>query len=117
MRELALSGRTLTDLAKQYGVTQSAVSQFQTRHELQILEMRADSENELAGILYVKKGERLQKYAEMLEEGTMSASDVQRALRQMAEELGSLPNRVTMGGEINTKVTYEVAGVDPEALT
>src|ERR1700755_2625716 len=72
MRELALSNATLTSLGQKYGVTQSAVTQFRDRHAQQIQEMREDSENELAGILYVKKGERLQKYAELLESGDVS---------------------------------------------
>ena len=84
MRELALSNATLTSLGQKYGVTQSAVTQFRDRHAQQIQEMREDSENELAGILYVKKGERLQKYAELLESGDVSPDTAARLMRRVS---------------------------------
>lgn len=116
MRDLALSGKTMTELGEKYGVTHSAVSQFHTRHILQIQEMRRDSENELAGILYVAKGERLQKYAELLESGEVSADTAAKLMRNIAEELGALPNRLNVQAEQTVKVEHVVKGVDLDSL-
>lgn len=37
-------------------------------------------------------------------------------LKQAAEELGQLPNKVTLSGEVGVKTNYTIAGIDPEAL-
>lgn len=116
MRELALSGKPQTELAQKYGVTQSAISQFATKHAVTIQEMREDSENELAGILYVQKGERLRKYAELLESGECSPDTAARLMRNVAEELGHLPNRLNVQAEQTVRVEHVVTGVDPDAL-
>lgn len=46
----------------------------------------------------------------------IDAAAALKALRNVAEELGHLPNRVTLGGEIGIKTDYTINGVDPENL-
>jgi transcriptional regulator with XRE-family HTH domain len=37
-------------------------------------------------------------------------------LKQAAEELGQLPNRLTLAGEVGVKTNYVIDGIDPGAL-
>lgn len=116
IRELAMTNATHRELGEKYGVAHSAITQFAARHSAAILEVREDSENEFAGILFVKKGERLAEYARLLSEGQISPDTASRLMRNVAEELGALPNRLNVQAEQTVKLTHEVVGVDPEAL-
>ena len=142
--DLALSGKTQEALAEKYGCTQGAISQFKAKHATDIQAVRDDSENEFAGIAIAQKATRLATYLDMLEKALMPAPKVnskgeimyglpdedgvrhpimevdlsvaQKIQRNVAEELGHLPNRVTLGGEVGIRTDYTINGVEPEAL-
>lgn len=46
----------------------------------------------------------------------IDAGVAQKILRNVAEELGHLPNRVTLAGDVGVTTNYTVNGVDPGAL-
>ncbi len=117
IRELADGSKTQTELAMEFGCGQPAVSMFAARHAAAIADVRANMDDEFAGILYASKAARLAAYDEDVEDPDASLQDRHRALKSIAEELGHLANRVTMGGEVAAKVTFEVSGLDPGALT
>lgn len=142
--DLALSGKSQEALADKYGVTQSAVSQFKARHRAEIQAVLDDRENEFAGIAIADKQNRLASYAHILETALkptpktngkgelvfgkpdengerpvimeIDAGAALKALRNVAEELGHLPNRVTLGGEVGVRTEYTINGLDPGAL-
>lgn len=142
--DLALSGKTQEALAEKYGCTQGAISQFRAKHLTDIQAVRDDSENEFAGIAIAEKANRLATYLDMLEKALQPVPKVnakgeimyglpdengerkpimeidlavaQKIQRNVAEELGHLPNRVTLGGEVGVTTAYTINGVDPGAL-
>jgi hypothetical protein len=142
--ELATSGKTQTKLAEEYGVAQPSISDFAKRHRQTIEQVRADQENEFAGIAIAEKAIRLATYLDVLDTALkpvpkvnakgeimmglpdengerhpimeIDAGVAQKILRNVAEELGHLPNRVTLGGEVGVTTNYRINGVDPEAL-
>jgi len=142
--ELATSGKTQEKLAEEYGVTQPAISFFADRHRQTIEQVRADQENEFAGIAIAEKAIRLATYLDVLDTALkpvpkvnakgeimyglpdesgerhpimeIDAGVAQKILRNVAEELGHLPNRVTLGGEVGVTTNYKINGVEPENL-
>jgi hypothetical protein len=142
--DLALSGLSQEKLGEKYGVTQSSISAFKDRHAHEIAAVLADKENEFAGIAIAEKAVRLSTYADILETALkpvpktngkgeivygepdengerkaimeIDGGAALKALRNVAEELGHLPNRVTLGGEVGIKTEYTVNGVSPENL-
>lgn len=142
--DLALADATQTQLAEKYGVSQPAISLFRDRHAHEIAAVLADKENEFAGIAIAEKAVRLASYADVLETALkpvpkvngkgeivyglpdengerspimeIDAGAALKALRNVAEELGHLPNRVTLGGEVGIRTEYTVNGVDPGNL-
>jgi len=142
--ELATSGKSQEKLAEEYDVSQSAVSQFAARHRQTIEQVRADQENEFAGIAIAEKATRLATYLDVLDTALKPVPKVnakgeimyglpdesgerhpimeidggvaQKILRNVAEELGHLPNRVTLGGEVGVTTNYKINGVEPENL-
>ncbi len=140
-QDLAHGGMSQTQLGEKYGVDQSAISQFAARHAATIQQIRDDAADEFAGLAIAKKAARLEVYRELLdaamtpvpkmaggavvidpesEEGAIvyeiDAGVAQKILRNVAEELGHLPNRVTLGGEVGVTTNYKINGLDPEAL-
>lgn len=147
IRKLALGGQSQADLARQYDVTDGAITQFRDRNAEAIAAIRADAEDEFAGILIAQKAERLRAYEELYEVATeptpkISPSgklvkewimdedgvssevvvhevDVRAAaqvLKQAAEEMGQLPTRLQVAGELGVTTTYRVEGVNPSDL-
>jgi len=142
--ELATSGKTQAKLAEEYGVVESSISEFKTRHRQTIEQVRADQENEFAGIAIAEKATRLATYLDVLDTALkpvpkvnakgeimyglpdengerhpimeIDAGVAQKILRNVAEELGHLPNRVTLGGEVGVTTNYKINGVEPENL-
>jgi predicted transcriptional regulator len=125
--ELAHSDKSQVRLAEEYGVTQSSISEFASRHRAEIDVVRADKENEFAGIAIADKANRLATYEDVLRRLTGALEDadlmdekvanaIGKVLRNVAEELGHLPNRVTLGGEVGVTTNYKINGVDPENL-
>lgn len=127
IHELARGEKPQTVLAEEYGVVQSAISQFRDRHLTEINEVRADIENEFAGLWIADKKRRVAEYQaeiELIEEvrgGTVrNMRDVELSklkaavLRAVADELGQIPARMNVS--VNHKVTYVIEGVDMENL-
>ena len=139
-QDLAHGGQSQEALGKKYGVTQQAISDFAERHAAAIQQIRDDAENEFAGLAIAQKAARLEVYGELIkaamqpvpkvagkdagyvrdEDGNVvyeiDAGVAGRLLRNVAEELGHLPNRVTLGGEVGVRTDYTINGVNPEAL-
>jgi predicted transcriptional regulator len=125
--ELALSDKTQTRLAEEYGVTQQSVSDFAARHANEIQVVREHTEDEFAGLALAVKANRLATYEDIVRRLTVqlneadaidekTAASLAKILRNVAEELGHLPNRVTLGGEVGVTTRYTVEGVDPGAM-
>lgn len=144
VRDLALSGKTQDELAEKYGVSQQAVSQFKARNAEEIAAVAAAADDEFAGILIAQKQNRLAAYQELVEkaleptpkvtpagkliklvdedgsEKVVMEVDVRAAatvLKQAAEEMGQLPTRLQVSGDMQTTTTYRIEGVDPSDLT
>lgn len=129
IRELAIDEKPQTQLAEEYGVRQSTISMFKTRHAQRITEVRDDLANEFAGLWIAMKANRLAEYQADVEainakaqasKTTMADSEMIRTkaslLKSVAEELGQLPGRAST--VINTPVVYQIQGeFDPEKLT
>jgi len=139
MRDLALSGLTQQAIADKYGVGQSAVAMFKQRHADAIAAIAADAADEYAGIWIAQKANRLEALAEIAEiamqptpkitnKGTLAFDEsgnvikevdgrlAAQVMKQAAEEMGQLPTRLQVSGDMNTTTTYRVEGVSPEDL-
>lgn len=139
--DLAHSGLSQSKLGEKYGVTQQSISDFAKRHAATIQQIRDDAANEFAGLAIASKAARLEVYRELIdacmqpvpkvagkdadfvrdEDGNVvyeiDASVAGKLLRNVAEELGHLPNRVTLSGGLDvTHTNYTINGVDPGAL-
>jgi transcriptional regulator with XRE-family HTH domain len=145
IRDLALSGLSQTALAEKYGVSQPSISEFKARNAEEIAAVMADAENEFAGILIAQKAARLAAYQELYgvavsptpkisasgktvtyvdpesgESGVVMEVDVRAAatvLKQAAEEMGQLPTRLQVSGEMATTTTYRIENVSNDDLT
>jgi predicted transcriptional regulator len=139
-QDLAHGGMSQEKLGEKYGVSQQAVSDFAARHAATIQQIRDDAADEFAGLAIAKKAARLEVYRELLdacmqpvpkvagkdakyvrdEDGQIvyeiDAGVASKILRQVAEELGHLPNRVTLSGDVGVTTNYTVNGVAPEGL-
>jgi hypothetical protein len=137
---LANGGKSQTALAEEYGVSQSAISQFQTRHAQVIAEIRADVNNEFAGLAFAQKANRIAALIDLYEKSMESTPKITnkgtlaigpdgqvieeidgrlaaQTIKQIAEELGQLPTRLNVSGEIGIKTNYSIDGVDPSNLS
>lgn len=145
VRDLALSKQSQYALAEKYGVTQQAISHFAKRNAEEIAAVAAAADDEFAGILIAQKQARLAAYQELYgiavsptpkisasgktvsyvdpetgEAGVVMEVDVRAAatvLKQAAEEMGQLPTRLQVSGDMQTTTTYKIEGVDPSDLT
>lgn len=140
-QDLAHSGKSQAELAEKYDVDPSSISDFAARHRATIQQIIDDAANEFAGLAIASKAARLEVYRELIdacmtpvpkvagkdgdwvrdEDGNVvyeiDASVAGKLLRNVAEELGHLPNRVTLSGGLDvTHTNYTVNGVSPEAL-
>lgn len=131
IRELAVGDQKQTELAKKYGVSDQAISDFKERHQLRIAEVKADVANEFAGIAYANLSNRVEMLHGLVEYAHGLLEDPERQARlsvgtaeilgqvratahEIAEQLGQLPARGVRheGGQT---VRYEIVGVDPDA--
>lgn len=145
VRDLALSGLSQNELAEKYGVSQPAISQFKARNAEEIAAVAAKADDEFAGILIAQKQARLAAYQELYgvavsptpkisasgktvtyvdpesgESGVVMEVDVRAAatvLKQAAEEMGQLPTRLQVSGEMATTTTYRIENVSNDDLT
>lgn len=121
-RDLARNEIPRAELARRYGVTRSAISQFARQRARQIEAIARDIDNEFAGLWIADKAQRILAYEHEYE----LASDSRNAthhewiktramlLRNVAEELGQLPNRTAAA--IIVPVVHVVEGVELDAL-
>lgn len=127
IHELARGEKTLTKLAEEYGVVHSAIIQFRDRHQTRVNEVKADIENEFAGLWIAEKRARIAEYqadVELINDSgagqntKMADADMLRVkaaiMRAVADELGHIPSKVNIN--VSQKVTYVIEGVDPETL-
>jgi hypothetical protein len=117
IRDLATGEKTQVQLAAEYGVVQSSISEFADRHRDEITGLRARVEDEWAALWAADKFNRVAEIQSDIED--IGRSDDEKllrvkhaALRQIAEELGQLKTQVEVGG----KVTYVIEGIDPSVL-
>jgi predicted transcriptional regulator len=118
VRDLATEEHTQSQLADQYGVTASAISNFKSRHRSEIEDVRRTLEDEFAGLWIARKELRLATLQQDVEDlGDSLEVDVVKvrhaALRQAADELGQIPSRAGIHVQ-NSTVTFQVEGVDLE---
>ena len=144
IRDLALSGVTQKALAEKYGVAESSMSEFASKHAEAIAAVRADADNEFAGILIAQKAARLEALQEIAEIAMTPVPKVSvkgdaahwinpetgqietvmevdgrlaaQAMKQAAEEMGQLPTRVQISGGLDVKTNYTIEGVSPDEL-
>lgn len=140
-RDLALSGLSQTVLAEKYDVTQQAISAFAQRRAEEIKAIAANADDEYAGMWIAQKQARLAEYERIHgialtptpkvdnkgnqvrdpETGEpifeVQLSEAQKALKQAAEEMGQLPSRLQIQGDLQTTTTYRIEGVSNEDLT
>ncbi len=128
IRELALSGKTQHQIAEEYGVVDSSITEFKQRNADAINQVRENAQDEFAGLWIADKANRIMAYQEQidaiqraLQDGTVEdvtqLLKVQQAgLKSVAEEMGQLTARVAVQGEQTIKVEHRVLGIDTEAL-
>ena len=102
-------------LAEQYGVSQTSISAFKKRHNLEIEEVRNNMADEYAGLWVARKMERIAEYQQAAEKMAVGASPRNQEvlvsiLKAVAEELGQLPTRTQVNVSIEQTV-YQVVGV------
>lgn len=119
IRELATLTGTQASLAEKYGVGPPSITEFKQRHAHEIEQVRAEADNEFAGLLLAQKEARIASYQDLLEEAfdEHDRAAAIRILRNIAEEMGHLPSRVTLAGELGITTRYTIDGVEPGALT
>lgn len=120
IRDFALGEKTGAELAVQYGVSQTSISQFKKRHALEIEEVRNNLADEYAGVWVAQKIDRIREYQQAAEKMAAGSSPrnaevLVSILKAVAEELGQLPAR-TQVNVANTNVTYEIVGIDPDDI-
>ena len=124
MNMLALGEMSQTDMALEFGISQSAVSQFKIRNATEIQKIKEGIADEFVGMWIADKKNRVSAYQDQVhraEEALVGEYDpatervISTALKSVAEELAQLPNRVIV--QVNDKrVNYTIDGVDPEDL-
>lgn len=120
IRDLALGEKSGVQLAEIYGCSRVSISNFKTRHRLEIDEVRNNLADEYAGVWVAQKLARIQEYqqaAEKMARGTSprNAEVLVTILKAVAEELGQLPARNQINIQ-NQQVSYEIVGVNPDDI-
>jgi hypothetical protein len=120
-RELALGEISKAALGRKYGVTGQAIGQFAKRHAREIDQIRAQLDDEFAGLWIASKEARMAQYQEDYEASQEHEKSTHfewvrvrtQILHQVAEELGQMPPRA----EVTVMpVIHVLEGVDPEVL-
>lgn len=119
IQELALAELTQTELAKTYGVTQSAIAQFKRRHMSAIEARRTEMLDEYSALWVAEKFNRLALRQNAIEELVLNeinprnADAIDKLLNSVASELGvfAAKNQVTVN-----VAAYELANVNIEDI-
>lgn len=123
LHEIATGNHSYAALARQHGVTRSAISQFAARHQLAILDARQALDDDTAALWVSRRRDRLAEIQQTIEDIdvrlTMDPADRApllrlrlQALRQAAEETGQLRDTAP----VHT-VEIRLNGVDLDQLT
>jgi hypothetical protein len=118
IRLLAVGELTQAELAEEFGVTQPSIAAFKKRNLAEIQHVKANLEDEFAGLWIARKKDRVAELEDIAERFARPGLDPKhaqirlRALRQASEELGQLRIQI----DTNAQVEYSVEGVDPEEL-
>jgi len=132
IRDLAAAEHSQSELALRYGVSQQGISLFAARHAERIATVAGKLDDEFAGLWVAQKANRLAVLEHQVDEVLDVMSDpekaakagvqaaemmrvVQTGLKQIAEELGQLPGRVSVTH--SGSLTVQLNGVDVGALT
>jgi hypothetical protein len=117
-RELAVGEVKRAALARKYGVSGPAISQFAKRHKWRIDEIRRRMNDEFVTTWIADKTRRIEAMQadfEVSSDGPFAGHYEQirtrtEILRKVAEELGQIPNKsnITIGGTVR----HELVGVD-----
>src|ERR1044071_2845665 len=94
IRALALENVTQKELAERYGVTQQSISEFKLREAEAIAAVRAEADNEFAGILIAQKAERLRALEELFEVARTPTPKVAPNGKLIREEIEDETGRV-----------------------
>jgi len=121
-RAIAAGERKRAQIARDFGVSTSYVSQFAKRYAFEIDQIKAELDNAFAGLWIADKESRIlaiqAEYQRLLSDPKAShhewAKTRLQALHQAAEELGQLPPRATV---TVVPVVHVLEGVDIDALT
>lgn len=125
-RDLAEGKLSMTEIAAKLDISINAVSQFAKRHAPVIEAMRADLQNEMAGLWVAEKQNRIAVLQEDIENADFLQSILpggdsgavarikHNALKQVAEELGQIPNKSQV--QHTGKVEYNFVGIDTADL-
>lgn len=114
MRLLALTTKTHQQIADEYECSRECISRFRKRHEQQIEDIRARSNEEFAGVLIAQKAVRLAMYEAQILQAVdeRDRKSVIRILRNVAEEMGHLPSRMQISGAVDVHTSYTITGAD-----
>lgn len=118
IREFALGEKTGRQLAVEYGVSVTSISNFKKKFGMEIEDVRNNLADEFAGVWVAQKMARIAEYqqaAEKMAEGRSprNAEVLVTILKAVAEELGQLPARTQVS--VSTEnVTYQIVGVSVE---
>lgn len=121
IRELAVGEKTSPELGEKYGVDGGAIRKFAQRHREQIDQVKANLDDEYAGLWIVERKNRIAEYESdiaLLNDSLATETDDKivrtklAVLRQTAEELGQLTQKIETSGTVH----YVITGVDPAVL-
>lgn len=116
IRALAIDIQTRAQIAREYGVTRSAITHFAARHAREIHELQlaleTKVEDRLAGMWIADQENRI-ALLQWIAEHAIDTRDIMAALRYAAEELGQLPPRSQV---VVVPVHHVIEGVDTELL-
>lgn len=124
IHELAAQDSTITFLAQKYGVVHSAIINFRTRHQAEIVAVQQNLADRFASIPLARKENRLAEYQQDIDDinriqDGFPQPELTRlkhgALKNMAEELGHLPSKTSIQVN-NAQVSYAFEGVDLDKL-
>jgi len=120
IRDLAIGEIPQKTLAEEFGVVDSAITEFKKRHWVEIERVRDNMADQYGDMWISSKRSRLaelQKAAEKLAEkpDARSAEVLAKLLKDAAEELGDLPAKAQVQ-IMQQQVTYQIEGINLEDL-
>jgi hypothetical protein len=110
IRQLALTDIGDEAVCVEYGVDDASIYRFRKRHAAEIAAVAASAADEFAGLWIAEKINRLTVYGDLaqmaIDRGELQ--NAARILRNAAEEMGHLPSRVQLSGDIGVHTSYSI---------